>query len=187
MDHSILTGVPSDLPYVKSLAAKFSNQLGFLPQCALEEYLNHKWVLLTTQNATTAGYILGRPRFRWQPLMAPITQAAVAMDAQRRRHGIALVDAWANRARAAGKLAVQAICANDVEAMEFWPAAGFESVCELSPRNARGRQLTCWRRSLSDSRPDWFFQVPPVAGSRAKRTEHAQLFLFSRDLQRAAF
>lgn len=187
MDRTIITATPADLPYIKSLAAKFSNQLGFLPAVALNEYLQASWVSLTKENDEPAGYLLGRPRLRWQPLMRPITQAAISYDAQRRHHGLALVEKLCNDASAAGQLAIQCCCANDIDAMKFWPMAGFTPICELSPQNARGRLLTCWRKSLSPSLPSWFYAVPRCSGSRARKTEQGQLFLFSNHSTAAVF
>lgn len=187
MEPTIVTAGLGDLPYIKALACKFSNQLGFLPTPAIEEYLQQSWVTLTKENGEPAGYLLGRPRLRWQPLMRPITQAAVAMDAQRRQHGLRLVADLCGRALADGKQAVQCCCANDIDAMSFWPMAGFVKICELSPENARGRLLTCWRRCLSPTQPAWFYDVPKCSGSRARRTNAGQLFLFSNSATAATF
>lgn len=175
----IRRSISSDVQYLSHLQAKFSNQLGFLPKPALECYAGNGWASIGTENGSEAGYILGRPQYRWQPLMSPITQAAVAMDAQRRGLGLALVSQWVARATIAGKHAVQCICANDIEAMSFWPAAGFTAICEIDPANARGRKMTVWRRSLLDLPPTWFFNTPPVSGHKARRTPRGQLFLFS--------
>lgn len=158
-----------DLKFLTSLQAKFSNDLGFLPTAALKWYIENKRVGLGTENGEPAGYVLGRTHFKFQPLMRPITQACVAMDAQRRQLGMQLVGRVIAQAHDAGQLAVQAICAEDLEANAFWRALDFTTVAILEPDNCRGRKLVVWRRPLRDTMPDWFYMPPQTAGTRARR------------------
>jgi N-acetylglutamate synthase-like GNAT family acetyltransferase len=155
-----------DLKFIVHLQQKFSNQLGFLPVQALIEYVDNGWVGVAHENGEPCGYVLGRPAYKYQPLLRPITQTAVAMDAQRRKHGLALLDRLHLRAIAAGQQAMQATCRADLEANDFWSAAGFEPICELTPDNARQQPLIVWRKLLARCKPDWFHTPPPRTGAR---------------------
>lgn len=119
---------------------------------------------IAEQNDDAAGYILSRTRLRWQPKMRSITQAAVAMDAQRRHHGLALLTRIEEEARSAGLLAIQACCAVGLDSNDFWRAAGFLPIVHMRPRNVRGREIICWRKPLTPLVPTWFAMPPKFAG-----------------------
>lgn len=176
-----------DTVFICHLQRIFSDQLGFIPTQGIEAYASHGWALIGRENEQHAGYILGRNQYRWNPLLAPITQAAIAMDAQRRKLGLALVSEWCDAAKHNQKLAVQAICANNIDAMLFWPAAGFVPIVELNPDNARGRKVTVWRKCFPSRVPEWFWEAPPVSGYRARKTAPGQLFLFNNSGSASAF
>lgn len=159
---------PRDLLFVLDLQRKYSNQVGYLPTPAIERYLTDNDISIAVDNDTPAGYLLGKPTLRWQPLLAPITQAAVAMDAQRRHHGLNLLADLAAAAAARGQVGLQACCAVGVEANEFWHAAGFVPICHMTPDNARSREIICWRLPLTKRIPLWFAQPPARAGWHAK-------------------
>lgn len=159
----------ADLRFVTHVQKRFTDQLGFLPTPALEWYLANNGVTIANENDTAAGYLLGRPRLRWQPLMRPIYQAAVLMDAQRRHHGLQLLAVVEAAAIAAGQIALQANCAAGLDANEFWAAAGFKPIAHLTPANVRGRDVICWRKPLTRSIPPWFVQLPDRAGHHAAK------------------
>jgi hypothetical protein len=96
--------------------------------------------------------------------MRSITQAAVAMDAQRRHHGLALLSRIESESRAMGLLAIQACCAVGLESNEFWHTAGFRPIVHMRPRNIRGREIICWRKPLTAQVPIWFAMPPKYAG-----------------------
>jgi ribosomal protein S18 acetylase RimI-like enzyme len=156
----------SDLRFIDSLQKKFGRSLGFLPTEALTTNLEAGNVDLAMENEEPAGYLLCRPRLSWQPLLGSIVQAAVAMDAQRRHHGLALLLQVEQRARAAGQVALQANCAIGVEANEFWQAAGFKPIAHLTPATKSGREIICWRKPLQRALPSWFTMLPKSAGGR---------------------
>jgi len=158
-----------DLRFVDHLQAAHSNKLGFLPRMALEWYLENNCVTTIDENDTPAGYLLGRKKFRWQPQLRPITQAAVCMDAMRRHLGLSLVGKVVQEASLAGQLGVQAMCRADLEACDFWRAAGFVEIGRYSPANARRQDMICYRRILTTTPPEWMLQMPPVAGWKAKK------------------
>jgi hypothetical protein len=169
-DSRILTARPAHLRFVRHLARLHANAVGFIPAAGLEKYLERGDVTLCLQNDDPAGYLLGRPAFRWQPLMTPITQAAVCFDAQRRHLGLALVDQLAAASQQRGQLALQAICRQGLDANAFWLAAGFEDVGHLHPWTARKKELIVWRKQLTHTRPLWFDFLPTHAGHKARRT-----------------
>jgi N-acetylglutamate synthase-like GNAT family acetyltransferase len=171
MPSAIRIATERDLPFVLDLQRKFSNELGFIPRAGTEWYVINRRVLLARENGDPAGFLLGRPRLRYQPKMRPIYQAGVRMDAQRRHNGLQLLDELAADAALKGQVALQAMCREDLESNDFWAAAGFEPICKVDPSNARGKLVICWRRALSPStRPAWFYLPPPVAGHKARKT-----------------
>lgn len=160
----IRTATPADLNFVLHLARQFSNNVGFIPRSAIDEYLDRQAITIAFENGQPAGYLLGNPRLKWQPALRPISQAAIAYDAQRRRHGYALIAKLETEARAAGQAGLQAICRTDLEANLFWQAAGFVKICHLRPDTARKRDLIVWRKPLIKKLPLWFAQPPKRAG-----------------------
>jgi hypothetical protein len=165
----IRTAVDRDVKFVIDLAKKFSNQLGFIPSAGLRVYTATGMVALGEENGMPAGYLLGRPSMRFDRSICPITQAAVCFDAQRCKLGLSLVEDLAVRALGRGQSMLQCWCAEDIDAMKFWPAAGFTAVARRNPANARGRWLTLWRRPLIPITRQRLFCPPPVAGFKAAR------------------
>lgn len=158
----------ADRAFVDHLQRKFARCVGFLPRPAIEWYLDQQYVTLAQENDEPAGYLLGRKLLHWQPLLRPITQACVAMDAQRRHHGLALLATVEAEARAAGQIGIQACCATGLEANDFWRAAGFKPIVHMTPSNVRGREIICWRKPLVSRVPLWFALPPRRAGYRAR-------------------
>lgn len=169
-DATLRVATLADLSFVTSLARKHTEAVGFLPRPAVEWYIANSRVIIATENADNAGYLLGRSHFRWQPLLRPITQAAICFDAQRRHLGLSLVSHVADQARSAGQIGVQCCCADGLDANLFWAAAGFQQICTLSRANARDRQIHVWRLPLAKRLPLWWIQPPPRAGIRAAST-----------------
>jgi N-acetylglutamate synthase-like GNAT family acetyltransferase len=162
---------PADLQFVLALQRKHSNALGFLPTPAIEWYLSARRVRLAMENGEPAGYLLGRSHFRWEPMLRPITQAAVAMDAQRRHVGLSLVAGVVEEAALAGQVGVQAMCAADLESVHFWKAAGFLQIGAYAPNNTRGREMICFRKLLTKRVPLWFAHLPPIAGWKGRKVK----------------
>lgn len=158
-----------DLRFVDHLQRRYANCVGFLPRIAIENLLEAGHMRLATENDDGAGYILSRPRLQWQPRMRSITQACVAMDAQRRHHGLALLTQIAAEAAGSGIVALQACCAVGLDSNSFWRAAGFVPICHMRPDNVRGREVICWRKPLTSVVPTWFAMPPRFAGHRAAK------------------
>lgn len=165
----VVIATPADMSFVLDLQRRHTNALGFLPRAAIDWCLLNQRVRLATENGEPAGYVLGRPAYRWAPLMRPITQAAVAFDAQRRHIGLSLVARVCEEAAAAGQIGVQSMCAQGLDANIFWKAAGFIEIGRLSPANTRGREMICWRKFFTRKLPLWAAMMPPLAGWRAAR------------------
>lgn len=166
---SIILAKPTHKKVVFELQRKFSNQLGFLPSKALDFYIESRNTGIAIENGEPCGYVLGRPAFRYNPLMRPITQAAVFMDAQRRHHGLALIEAICRRAHAAKQLVVQASCAIDIEAVDFWMAAGFMPIGQHKLDNKRKREILVLRRALTMNVPAWFHTMPLHHGHKGRK------------------
>lgn len=147
---------------------------------AIERTTADGHVRLAMENDDPAGYILSRPHLRWQPLMRSITQACVAMDAQRRHHGLALLRTIEAEARADGLLAIQACCAVGLDSNDFWKAAGFMPIAHMTPDTKSRREIICWRKPLTSTPPIWFAMLPERSGHRAA-TARSQ-----RDIHRTA-
>ena|SRR5258707_9743680 len=166
---SIRRATLRDLSFVLELQRKFSNQIGFIPRVGSEWYVDSGNVKIVLENGDPAGMLLGRQQYRWQPLLRPIFQAAICFDAQRRHHGLALLERLKLEAIAAGQIGIQCCCREGLEANEFWKAAGFVPVCYMTPETARKRDVICWRLPLVKRLPLWFASPPPVAGWKARK------------------
>lgn len=156
----------ADLPYLISLQKRFTNQLGFMPAKAFEEWINGDHVELAMENGDPAGYILTRERVNSARWCRPLTQVAVQVDAQRRSVGLALLDRVARRATQELLEGLQCWVAADIAAVDFFKAAGFTAICSRAPRNARRRTLILFRKSLQPFDNSDFFSPPRVAGCR---------------------
>jgi hypothetical protein len=138
-----------DLLFVKHLAARTSNAVGFVPTGGLLNYVAAGCVTITEENDDEAGYLLARPRVAGLPFIRPIVQAAVCFDARRRRHALTLVDDLARAAFLSGQLLLQCWCREELEANDFWRAAGFIAVARRHSGTARRAACILWRRPLT--------------------------------------
>lgn len=160
----------SDVPFVLDLMAKHSKALGFLPRAAVVEFVRRGWVDIARENTEQAGYFAVRQHIAYQPALASITQAAVAMDAMRRHHGLALLETVAAEHALAGKQCLQACCAEDLESNAFWRAAGFIAIGVMTPDTSTKREIIVWRKPLSARIPIWFADMPERSGHRGRPT-----------------
>lgn len=160
----------ADLKFCDSLQTKFKGCLGYFSKTALEHYISKNRVMIGEENEDHAGYILGAQRLRYNPMIRPIFQAAVAMDAQRRHLGLQLVQQTIDDAKIAGQQVVQANCAAELEANHFWEAAGFQCIFAQTPPTKSARIILTWRYSIDQQKPTWFTNPPTRAGHTARRT-----------------
>jgi N-acetylglutamate synthase-like GNAT family acetyltransferase len=159
----------ADLSFILHLQRRFTNEVGFLPTAALEDWIDRRAVVLVEENAEPAGYAVVRPRVNSARWCRPVSQIAVAMDARRRHLGFALLAHVARHAQADLLEAIQCWTATDLEAVDFFKTAGFSIVATRSPQNVRRRSLHLMRASLQDFLPANFFTTPRVAGCRPTR------------------
>lgn len=166
---AVRTATLADLSFIEHLQRKFSNHVGFLPRAALVEYVDAGGVTLIEENGDPAGYVAFRRRLRSLKWCRPITQACVAMDAQRRHLGLRLLDHV--HAVAYGDLleATQCWIAEDLKEVQFFIAAGFQVIGRRKPHNARSRSLLLMRKNLNPFLPPRFFDMPAVAGCVPRR------------------
>jgi N-acetylglutamate synthase-like GNAT family acetyltransferase len=150
-----------DFSYVEALARKFEFAVGFLPREAIRERLARDEVLLARENDEPAGYLLGARCLGNAKHVRPIFQACVQMDAQRRHHGLALLDQLTKEARLAGQAMIQCFCRQNLEANEFWRAAGFVPVALRDVGAVRGHPCILWRKPLVIMTPETLSFVPP--------------------------
>lgn len=165
----------ADLPFIRGLQKRFSNQLGFLPDAALREYVDRGRVLLCQDNGEPAGYLLRPRRLASLPSCVPLVQTAICYDAQRRALGLSLVEAAAAAALLDGRSTLQAWCRADIEATQFWRAAGFVAVAQRRTANARGHALILFRRNLLDDGQLPPLHLPRRAGCRGALVTHGEL------------
>jgi hypothetical protein len=150
---------------------KHGNAVGFLPRTAIETLIEQGSLRICHENDDSAGYIISRPFLKSQPRLRSITQAAVAMDAQRRHHGLALLAEIERESIERGLLALQACCAVGLDSNAFWAAAGFKPIVHMTPENMRGREVICWRKALTTTVPSWFAHPPQYAGWNGARVK----------------
>ncbi len=142
----IRAATSADLAFVKHLANRNSNAIGFVPTAGLLNYLDAGCITITNENDAEAGYILARPRVAGATYIRPIVQAAVCFDARRRRHALSLVNDLARAAFISGQLLLQCWCREELEANDFWRAAGFIAVARRHAGTGRGKPCILWRR-----------------------------------------
>lgn len=135
-----------DVPYIQSLQDANRDALGFLSPVALAEYVEHRHVELAYENGDPAAYLLfgthGSTTRSPRVDNVRIVQACVQYDARRVHHASALVHALIERSTAAGLETLSCWCADDLEANDFWAAAGFEHVASRNRRrHARRSRL----------------------------------------------
>lgn len=169
------TASTADLSFVLDLQKRFSNQLGFLPRQAIEQYLATGRVTIATDNGEATGYVLGRPSLRCAPGVQPIVQTAVHLDAQRQAAGRQLIEHVAAEARASGRRLLQAWCRVDLEANAFWSACGFTAIGIRRPNNARRQPLILWRRQICDDGRSELLRLPRQAGHHGRSSEPRRL------------
>lgn len=135
------------LAYVRALARRHCEQIGFIPQARYEQELargerGRLWLAL--ENAEPCGFLL------WGGVgeTVRIHQACIQYDAQRREHGRALVRRLIDESTARGRGEITARVALDIEANQFWQALGFKAVAEVAGGKRRGRRIVVYRLRL---------------------------------------
>lgn len=136
---------PIDLPFIEHLARSNTEEVGFLPKQAIGEYIDRRAVMLAMENGDPAGYLLGKHHVPDYPGTTMIHQACVCFDARRRALGLSLVKRYTTAAAVSGNGAVQLWCRGNLDANEFWKAAGFEAMALRPGGERRGIPHILWR------------------------------------------
>jgi len=176
---TIRQGTPEDLKYCVHLHRAFAHALGFIPRAGMERALTAGHVRMALENDTPAGYLLSR-RLTGERHIHSIVQAAVAMDAQRRHHGLC---ALRTLERDAHTDLLQCWCAEDLESNSFWLAAGFRPAGIRDPENMRGRKLILWRKPLTPAGALRLADRPKRAGPHAARPRNLILLTEAQRVQ----
>lgn len=128
------------LPYIVALARRHYEEIGFLPEPRLRQYLTAGQVWTTTENAEPCGFLVwgnGWPVLR-------VYQVCIQYDAQRRLHGAQLIGRLINKAEAEGYERISCWVADDIPANEFWHAMGFRMMGQRRGGAKRGRVHNAW-------------------------------------------
>lgn len=172
---NVIKGSAVHQKFIEHWMRKNYEAVGFLPGAAVQEYLDAGHCSIVNQNGQPAGYILHRAQLRSMRWVRPLTQIAVAFDARRNSAGRRLITSVAAAGKRAGAQALQAWVAEELEANEFFHAAGFVPIIARREENRRGRLLILWRLPLAQVRHVDFMQVPKVAGCVPTSIEESQL------------
>jgi hypothetical protein len=147
-DAQVAAATPADLAYVVDLAKRHAHALGFVARAALARKIELARVDLARENGQPCGFLHhGSFANKRTPGEARIFQACVQYDAQRRHHGLNLVERFLAKAEAAGTRRVSLRCLSDLDANQFWPLAGFE---RLGTEPGRKGELIVWGKQLAD-------------------------------------
>jgi N-acetylglutamate synthase-like GNAT family acetyltransferase len=172
---AVTIATAADLSFVLDLQRRFANALGFLPRQAVEEYVRRGRIFIAQDNNQEAGFVLSAQRLRCAPHVQPITQTAIAFDAQRRHLGRSLIDHLAAEALNGGRSMLQAWCRANLEANHFWQSLGFTAVGVRRPLTVRKQPLILWRLPLNDHGRRMLPLLPTAAGYRARTTDPRRL------------
>lgn len=133
--------------YVIDLAKKHTNELGFIPSPRIKEYIKKRRVYMEFENGEPCGYLIRGP---FKPV-TKIYQTCIQYDAQRRRHGFALLGRLIRDATRAGVGVISLFCADDLEANKFWKQAGFTFAGKRQGGESRDRMHNRWVMYLNEN------------------------------------
>jgi hypothetical protein len=158
--HSVMDvaspGWPRDaVAWCLSEAKKGTNAIGFVPRERFEYDARRGRVCVVVTNGDLVAFLL---RGSLRSTVCVITQLWTRQDARQLHHAAAAVGWCRASAVHLGCEALQATCADDLEAQKVWPRLGFQAVATLRPNNVRKRLLTVWREDLPEPRlfqPGW--------------------------------
>lgn len=145
--------------YVEKMQRLHNEELGFLPSCAIREYVERDQVLPATENGELCSYALyfdGRngKRPRLHPSTLKIHQICTQYDARFLHHATTLINRILAVATDKNFRTIQAWVATDIDANDFWSAVGFTCVAQRIGGKKRGRIHNLWELTLvNDSHP----------------------------------
>lgn len=182
---NVWLAVPGDLPMIVDLQRKFSDALGFIPRAGVEQIIRSRSAIIATQNGQPAGALLYKPLLKHDPRACPILQAAVYRDAQRRHHGLSLVEHLAQTATRNGSHFLQCWARDDLPDLDFWTAAGFHRITTRPGGSRRDRPVILFRRPLRPDAAIYTVRPDPIArtpgGQFAPPAQPSQMTLWPLD------
>ena len=125
--------------YAVDLAKKNSEALSFIPTPRIEHYRQAGQLLLATENDEPCGFLiygLGWPLLK-------VYQACIQYDARRRKAGMELLGRLRSIAEH-NQNDISLWCADDLEANDFWQAAGFTLIAKREGGARRSRKHNGW-------------------------------------------
>lgn len=148
METTKITSVSrEDLTYYRSLAKACSQQIGHLPLQAIQQKADRGSVFYASVNGDPVGFFVAELT-RTDPRICAIYQAAVQMDARRRRHALEALTQIEALMGDRGAHLVRLWCREGLEAEAFWDAAGYEISWTKRGPTTRGLAVHCWSNSL---------------------------------------
>lgn len=117
--------------YVESLSRKHYEEIGFLPRPRIEQYAQSGQMFMEYENGDPCGFLIWGAGF---PVLK-IYQACIQYDAQRRKHGYALVRRLIERADTGGYQSISLWC---------WKSCGFQWAGMRDGGMRRGRKHNRW-------------------------------------------
>ena len=134
--------------FLRKLQHQFPIALGFLPDQALEQLIDANACYVRRQDGQLAGFILVRPFLATSPTICSILQTAVEMDAQRRHHALNLlrqIEADALKRRIS---VIKCWCREELQANDFWQAAGFSCRARRPAGRSQGGNVLLWAKLI---------------------------------------
>lgn len=143
-DFVVLQEHPSLLVYIDQLQKKNAEQLSFYPKQVFEREQANGRLFLGMLNGQPCGYIyVGAPG-----VDVKCHQVCIEYDARRRTYGLGLVSVLEQYANDCKASSITLRCGFDLEANEFWRAAGYECISNVVGGIRRNRTINVWRKQL---------------------------------------
>lgn len=142
---SVRVAKPADLAFVIDLQRRWSNNVGFLPKCTFERYIDSHQLLLINENDDSAGYLSWT--FRKDGLIR-IPQVAIHPDLLRGTLGTRIMNRIAAAGIAGNCSIIRLRCRSDLLANAFWPSLGFTLTATIARPSSRGLPLLEWTKQL---------------------------------------
>lgn len=146
-NRTVRTGTIRDLAYLSDLQSRWSQNVGFLPRCVLERYLDREQVYLVAENTQQAGYLIWT--FRPDGLVR-ILQVAIEPELLRTTLGTKVMRSLERRAITGNCSVIRLKSRSDLPANQFWPMFGFKPTAVIARPSNRGLPLIEWTLQLLD-------------------------------------
>lgn len=160
---SIRIAKQTDVSFIVQLQKTWSNNVGFLPKCAFERYIEARQILAVTENGDLAGYLIWT--FRKDGLVR-LPQVAIEPELLRTTLGTRLMHRIESAARAGDCSVIRLTSRSDLHANTFWPELGFILTATLARPSHRGLPLLEWTKQIL---PTTELARILTAGKRAQR------------------